>query len=375
MSKTPWWVCVTVRVFRVLLLLYPPSFRREFGESMVQVLRDTSLDTYREHGLPGLADVWVTVLADHFSSIFREHRETLRESHVLACGLPVVWAVLAVVSLGLWIASIGDSIGLFGLGRDLSLRFTNGVIEFRHIDAHRIENPILSERWHETASRRGWVRPMKPDWPVLDYSSGHVLGICVNGLVCPAEYSLLRIPLWLLLIPCLLWSVRATCKGATMTFFRTALLIVLTLVLASPAKAQNRDNAREVVEGYVTAALAGKVADATNLAVPGQSPSRKVRIEEFKELLNGKTLKIASVHVSEKSREALAVSAKVQLTRKNPDGTDQGCIVFKLISAANGWQVKDIDFRSEEAGRARVEQFIKDKPDTKAVLDDNATKK
>ena len=64
MSETPWWVCFTVGVYRVLLLLYPPSFRREFSEPMAQLLRDTSLETYRERGLAGLADLWVAVLAD-----------------------------------------------------------------------------------------------------------------------------------------------------------------------------------------------------------------------------------------------------------------------------------------------------------------------
>jgi hypothetical protein len=122
--------------------------------------------------------------------------------------------VLAALSLGLWLASSNDSIGLFSLSKDTSLRFTHGVMEFRHIYSPSIDAPIPREQFHETAMRREWFIPPEPTLPGFGFSVGHVLGLGGTGTdghllatITPAEYGLLRVPLWVLLIPFVVWSV------------------------------------------------------------------------------------------------------------------------------------------------------------------------
>ena len=128
--------------------------------------------------------------------------------------MPACWLVFAVLALSLWVASRNDSIGLFSLSKDTSLRFTRGVMEFRHIYAQSSEAPIPREQFHETAIERKWFVPAEPTMPGFGFSSGHFLGLggtatdgTLLATITPAEYGLLRVPLWILLIPFVIWSV------------------------------------------------------------------------------------------------------------------------------------------------------------------------
>ncbi|HEY8504191.1 MAG TPA: hypothetical protein VIL46_06380 [Gemmataceae bacterium] len=96
------------------------------------------------------------------------------------------------------------------------------------------------------------------------------------------------------------------------TLLALALLAPAAAAGAEPPKADAR-NAREVLEAYGAAALAGKTDEAAALAVPGQSPSHKERIAELKDLLGVKELKIARAYASEKKQEAVALSDKVKI--------------------------------------------------------------
>jgi hypothetical protein len=126
-------------------------------------------------------------------------------------------------------------------------------------------------------------------------------------------------------------------------------------------------DARETVEGYVHSALAGRLDEAAAFAVEGQSPSRRERIEEFRGMVGVKALKIASVVVSEKKGQAIAVSEAVKLTRANPDGRNTGALVFALVKLGDKWLVKDIDFRSVEAVKEMAKGFEKQMPDAKEI--------
>jgi len=65
------------QVYRALLVIYPPSYRREYGELMVQLFRDQCSDAQREGGTLGLLRMYVRVSGDLLLSVFREHSSTL----------------------------------------------------------------------------------------------------------------------------------------------------------------------------------------------------------------------------------------------------------------------------------------------------------
>jgi hypothetical protein len=133
------------------------------------------------------------------------------------------------------------------------------------------------------------------------------------------------------------------------------------------ADEQPKPNARNAVERYVAAALAGKDEDAAALAVEGKSPAKKKRIEELKRLLGGKALKLPTVLVGETKGEAIAVSESVKLTQANPDGRDTGCLVFGLVKSGDKWLVRDIDFPTAEAAKEKVKGFEKKNRDSKEI--------
>lgn len=150
---------------------------------------------------------------------------------------------------------------------------------------------------------------------------------------------------------------------------RHVIVVAAVLVLSTVAVADDKPAAdpRAVVEGYVVAALAGKADDAVKLAVEGQSPSRKDQVEEFKALVDAKTVKLPTVFVGAAKGRAIAVSEEVKITKANPDGRDKGHLVFALVKSGDKWLVKDIDFRTEEKAKEQVEEFKKKNPDSKEL--------
>ena len=68
----------SLRLYTLLLLIYPGSFRREYGELMVQLFRDLMRDGIRQRGCLGLIKVWWRVVV--------EVPATAGQQHLLACG-------------------------------------------------------------------------------------------------------------------------------------------------------------------------------------------------------------------------------------------------------------------------------------------------
>jgi hypothetical protein len=146
-------------------------------------------------------------------------------------------------------------------------------------------------------------------------------------------------------------------------------MVAVVLAFGGVALADDKPkpNARSTVERYVAAALAGKVDDAVALAVAGQSPSRKERIEEFQALVAAKAVKLPTVWADETKGQAVAVSEEVKITRANPDGRDAGHLTFELIKSGGKWRVKDIDFETAEKAKEQVEKFRKKYADAKEL--------
>ena len=62
----------SIRLYRALLWLYPPSLRRAHGDEMLQLFRDTLRDEIARRGPPGALRVWSATVADLVTSLPRE---------------------------------------------------------------------------------------------------------------------------------------------------------------------------------------------------------------------------------------------------------------------------------------------------------------
>lgn len=74
MSSTRWLLAISDRLYRLLLVGYPTSFRRRYGPEMAQVFRDCVRDACQHGGLLGLlvrtlGDLLVTVPVEHLTAL------------------------------------------------------------------------------------------------------------------------------------------------------------------------------------------------------------------------------------------------------------------------------------------------------------------
>ena len=72
MSRVPPSVRVSIRIYRLLLRLYPRSFRREFGSEMRRLFEEIAGDAVECRGWIGLALMWYRILLDTASAVPRE---------------------------------------------------------------------------------------------------------------------------------------------------------------------------------------------------------------------------------------------------------------------------------------------------------------
>lgn len=85
---------VQERVYRALLLLYPPSFRREYGPLMTQAFSDRRKDA-------GFANTWFLVAGDLWTSVPQQILEVSLMSQVWTAVFTSVAAIAVVVGLSL----------------------------------------------------------------------------------------------------------------------------------------------------------------------------------------------------------------------------------------------------------------------------------
>lgn len=67
-------------LYRLLLRLYPRSFRRAYGAEMLQLFTDCCRDAIVAKGLMGLAGLWQHTIGDLAHSLVREHRAAIERS-------------------------------------------------------------------------------------------------------------------------------------------------------------------------------------------------------------------------------------------------------------------------------------------------------
>lgn len=66
-------IAVTLWVYRRLLYLHPPAFRRDFGGPIIQVFAQTCRDAQRAAGAGGVARLWLPALGDLLRGAFAEY--------------------------------------------------------------------------------------------------------------------------------------------------------------------------------------------------------------------------------------------------------------------------------------------------------------
>ena len=72
MRNAPRSVRVSVRLYRVLLRLYPGRFRRQFGSEMTELFEDLACEAVEERSGIGLLLMWFRILLDTFQAASRE---------------------------------------------------------------------------------------------------------------------------------------------------------------------------------------------------------------------------------------------------------------------------------------------------------------
>lgn len=105
------WLALHLRVYRGLLVLYPPRFRRDFGPAMVQLLAD-QLRHPRRPGPAVAARVWLRTLDDLLASVPRQQWEAFMDVSSPVTRAAVAAGVLAVVTaLGTVLAVVAAGAG------------------------------------------------------------------------------------------------------------------------------------------------------------------------------------------------------------------------------------------------------------------------
>jgi hypothetical protein len=148
------------------------------------------------------------------------------------------------------------------------------------------------------------------------------------------------------------------------------LLVVSSAVLADDKPKVQGGNAREAMEGWVAAVLAGKVGEADALVVPSEKDFiGEKNVKAFKELLGVTSLKVTMVCVSDKDGRAVGVSEVVKFTKRPPgaDGKNPDVLFFKFVRMKDKWLLRKIEFYPEAGAKKHVERFRTDYPDAQEL--------
>lgn len=93
------------RVYALLLLMYPPAHRRDYGPLMLQAFRDNYRDVLATQGRAG-PRFWLDVAGDEVRSLAREHAAALRASalHIKRWGIDIAAGGALLASAVVYIA-------------------------------------------------------------------------------------------------------------------------------------------------------------------------------------------------------------------------------------------------------------------------------
>jgi len=131
MADSPHFVDLSVRIYRLLMRVYPVSFRREYGCEMIQVFREVMTDSTQRHGTAGLMTTWFRVFGDLVRSAFLEHLLEIQGRWEMSASPGWIAKLLAILSVAcfwvvpcspiLAIAAVSTTKGASGWPRKLAV--------------------------------------------------------------------------------------------------------------------------------------------------------------------------------------------------------------------------------------------------------------
>jgi hypothetical protein len=98
----------SLRLFRMLLILYPRAFRRDYGREMTLVFRDTCRQVNRHKGSAGILELWLTTILDLFSTALVERLTEVNKMSTTALFTRISGLVAAVGGILLLILVYGE---------------------------------------------------------------------------------------------------------------------------------------------------------------------------------------------------------------------------------------------------------------------------
>jgi len=100
----------STQLYRALLLVYPASFRRAYGDEMAHAFRDLCRDAQRTSGAGGVLALWPRALRDLLLAASAEHvggLTMLRLTLILSLAAPALFLLDNLVYM-VWAVSFGD---------------------------------------------------------------------------------------------------------------------------------------------------------------------------------------------------------------------------------------------------------------------------
>lgn len=89
------WIALSERVYRMLLILYPADYRREYGALMAQIFRDVCRERYRSHGVIGVVWWWCKTMLDLAFTVIEQRRKVKftmsKSTFIHLTGILLIW--------------------------------------------------------------------------------------------------------------------------------------------------------------------------------------------------------------------------------------------------------------------------------------------
>jgi len=134
MSQSPQCPEILVRIYQILIQMYPTSFRREYGTEMAEVFRGLAQEAWQERGVIGLVLLWLRLLPDFLSSTTKQHfRETRRRITMVKVIFDPAYSVL-VLAMVLFVAALvtpADPVSMLLVGLPLYFVYLGLMIAVR----------------------------------------------------------------------------------------------------------------------------------------------------------------------------------------------------------------------------------------------------
>lgn len=199
MDHDPWSVKVSIAIYRVLLLVYPTEFLRQYGKPMLQVFRDDCLRALRRRGLLGLLALWGKISYDLLTTSIEEHMDREIEKHGREAGEGQKYQLNRREFLNFaWLASLGFlAVDLGGLTLLYSMpRFGEGEFGGRFV-LGRAGDVLPSPGSEPLNFPKGkfWLARTADNEVVAPYKVCPHLGCLYNWntaggrFICPCHYS------------------------------------------------------------------------------------------------------------------------------------------------------------------------------------------